>query len=92
MDISYTSMEIILEEEGNDDVSLCHTIKTNCPRVGEYIWLPYNWERKKEFGRAFRVTDVAHHIGVGLKINYDSVVVFVEKITADPATSNKAAL
>ena len=85
--MQYTCMDIVLEEENGEETHLCHAIKRDCPRNGEYIWMPYNWEKKKEFGRAFIVTDVAHHIGADMKISYDSVVIYVAKVVLNESSN-----
>ena len=77
------NIEFIVETE-DSEVSIGISTKNYVPRIGETIWmLPYNWERKKEFGtRAFLVENVCHHISTKLE-NYDSLVVYVSPIVAD---------
>lgn len=74
-------VEVSVNENEYDTDTIASTIKKIVPRIGETIWMPYDWERKNEFGtRAFIVKDICHHILNKAKYSYDQVVVFVEPI------------
>lgn len=74
-------IEVRIEKEGEADIILGKFNYGVAPRVGEYIWMPYNWGRKKEFGRAFVVASVAHHFSYEKIICSGSIVVFVNKVS-----------
>lgn len=82
------SIEIILGDGGTGSITLARTSAFVIPRKGEYVWMPYDWERKEDFGtRAFMVDDVAHHIFLyphetnnPRRIFGDSIVLYVSKV------------
>ena len=83
-----SSIEIILGDGGDESISLARTTAYIIPRKGEYVWMPYDWDRKKEFGtRAFIVDDVAHHVFLypqegnnKPRIFGDNIVLYVSKV------------
>lgn len=85
MSLEWLSIEVILnpQDDGKEEITIHQGAqKRIIPRVGEYIWMPYDWERKGELGtRAFIVTDVAHHFPLeGTKDVYDSIVIYVDLV------------
>ena len=69
-------------EKDEEEIEIASVTKRIPPRKGEYIWMPYKWEKEEDFGtRAFIVEDIAHHINPKhSQVSYDSIVVYCTPI------------
>jgi hypothetical protein len=79
------AFSFIVDMDG-EETQIAYCAKQVHPRKGELIWMPYNWERKEEFGtRAFIVTHIAHHMptqamNIYTEGRYDNIVVYCTPI------------
>jgi len=80
-DINFLAFSFVVQSEDGSEKQIAYCAKMIAPRKGEYVWMPFNWDKKNEFGtRAFIVEDVAHHIGENIKGTYDNIVVYCKPI------------
>lgn len=84
-DIHWLSFSFVVEKSDGEEEQIAYCAKNVHPRKGEYIWMPYNWDRKKEFGtRAFIVEDIAHHMPIEtMKGTYDNIIVYCTPVIRD---------
>jgi len=84
-DINWLAFSFVVEQENGEETQIAYCSKQVAPRKGEYIWMPYNWERKEKFKtRSFLVENVAHHINPNHKNgSYDNIVVYCKPMMAD---------
>lgn len=77
---NFLSISFVVETE-DSELPIANTMKEILPRIGEYIWMPYNWDKKSEFKtRSFIVEEIAHHISPDSNIPYDSIIIYCKPV------------
>ena len=81
-DINWLSFSFVVEKESGEEEQISYCSKQVHPRKGDYIWMPYNWGRKEQFGtRAFIVEDIAHHMpSEQTRGTYDNIIVYCKPV------------
>ena len=82
-DINWLNIEIYASVNDDDEAEqISITAKVICPRKGEYVWMPFQWEHKEKWGtNSFMVDEVCHHISPNIKGTYDSIKIYCTPVT-----------